>query len=141
MKRLAARWAWWAWFLLGGLSGGPALAQAPSLVAMGSVEKGRALLLQRQETGCVLCHQIAGLPAGGNLGPSLQGLAQRSTPAQARERMADPRRFNPDTLMPAYLSTEGLHNVAAPYRGQTVLSPQAIEDILSYLFSSPQTAP
>lgn len=103
-------------------------------VATASPERGRSLLLQRQDTGCVLCHQIPGLPAGGALGPSLHGLAQRSTLAQAREQVADARRFNPQTIMPAYLSTEGLHNVAASYRGQTILNPQELEDILSYLF-------
>ena len=106
-----------------------------------SPERGRALLLQRQDTGCILCHQIPGLPVGGELGPSLQGLAQRSTPAQARERIADARRFNPQTIMPAYLSTEGLHNVATRYRGQTVLTPSAIDDIVSYLFQPDTTAP
>jgi sulfur-oxidizing protein SoxX len=113
---------------------GQALAQTPGPVLPGSAERGRAMLLQRQDTGCVLCHQIPGLPAGGALGPSLHGLAQRSTPEQARERIADARRFNPQTLMPAYFSTEGLHNVAASYRGQTVLSAQALDDIVSYLF-------
>ena len=74
---------------------------------------------------------------GGALGPSLHGLAQRSTPAQARERIADARRLNPQTIMPAYLSTEGLHNVAQRYRGQTVLTPLALDDIVSYLFAKP----
>jgi sulfur-oxidizing protein SoxX len=112
-----------------GLAGCAAWAQA-------SPERGRALLLQRQDTGCVLCHQIPGLPAGGVLGPTLQGLAERSTPAQARERIADARRFNPQTIMPPYLSTEGLHRVAAAYRGQSVLTPQAVDDIVSYLFEA-----
>ena len=58
-------------------------------VATASPERGRALLLQRQDTGCVLCHQIPGMPAGGTLGPSLHGLAQRSTLEQAREQVAD----------------------------------------------------
>jgi sulfur-oxidizing protein SoxX len=106
-----------------------------------SPERGRALLLQRQDTGCILCHQIPGLPVGGELGPSLHGLAQRSTPAQMRERIADARRFNPQTIMPAYLSTEGLHNVAKPYRGQTVLTPTALDDIVSYLFQPITSAP
>ena len=106
-----------------------------------SPERGRALLLQRQDTGCILCHQIPGLPVGGELGPSLHGLAQRSTPVQARARIADARRFNPQTIMPAYLSTEGLHNVATPYRGQTVLTPEALDDIVSYLFQPGTTAP
>lgn len=106
-----------------------------------SPERGRALLLQRQDTGCILCHQIPGLPVGGELGPSLQGLALRSTPAQMRERIADARRFNPQTIMPAYLSNEGLHNVAKPYRGQTVLTPADLDDIVSYLFQPITTAP
>jgi len=117
-----------------GLAGCAAWAQGQP--SQGSLERGRALLLQRQDTGCVLCHQIPGLPAGGALGPSLHGLAERSTPAQARERIADARRFNPQTIMPPYLSTEGLHKVAAAYRGQTVLTPQAVDDIVSYLFEA-----
>ena len=119
-----------------GLAGCAAWAQDQPSQGPVSSERGRALLLQRQDTGCVLCHQIPGLPAGGALGPSLQGLAQRSTPLQARARIADARRFNPQTIMPPYLSTEGLNNVAAPYRGQTVLTPQALDDIVSYLFQA-----
>ena len=119
-----------------GLAGCAAWAQAQPSQSPASPERGRAWLLQRQDTGCVLCHQIPGLPAGGVLGPSLQGLAERSTPAQARERIADARRFNPNTIMPPYLSTEGLHQVAAAYRGQTVLTPQAVDDIVSYLFEA-----
>ncbi|MFM8770268.1 MAG: hypothetical protein ACKOD9_21775, partial [Rubrivivax sp.] len=36
-----------------------------------SAERGRALLLQRHETGCILCHKVPGLPQGGQLGPPL----------------------------------------------------------------------
>jgi hypothetical protein len=43
--------------------------------------------------------------------------------------------------MPAYLSTEGLHNVAAGLKGQTILTPQALEDILSYLFQPTARTP
>lgn len=115
-----------------GMAGCGVWAQAQPSQA--SPERGRAWLLQRQDSGCVLCHQIPGLPAGGTLGPSLLGLAERSTPAQVRERIADARRFNPQTIMPPYLSTEGQHKVAAAFRGQTVLTPQAVDDIVSYLF-------
>jgi sulfur-oxidizing protein SoxX len=132
-----------AWGLAGCAGIAQAWAQAPLAPegATASVERGRALLLQRQDTGCVLCHQIPGLPAGGALGPSLHGLAERSTLSQARLHMADARRFNPQTIMPAYLSTEGLHNVAAGLKGQTILTPQALEDILSYLFQPTARTP
>lgn len=101
----------------------------------GSVERGRLLLANRSESGCVLCHVVPGLPAGGELGPALTGLAQRSTAEQLRRRIADARVFNPATIMPAYFSTEGLQGVAAAYRGQTVLSAQGLEDIVAYLLS------
>ncbi len=132
-----------AWALVGCTGVAQAWAQAPVAIerAATSVERGRLLLLQRQDTGCVLCHQIPGLPAGGALGPSLQGLAERSTLLQARLYIADARRFNPQTIMPAYLSTEGLNNVAAGLQGQTILTPQALEDILSYLFQPPLQRP
>jgi hypothetical protein len=35
--------------------------------------------------------------------------------------------------MPPYFRTAGLHQVAADYSGQTVLSSQDIEDLVAYL--------
>ena len=120
---------------------GWAVAQTPEAPQAGSPERGKALLLQRQDSGCVLCHQVQGLPVGGALGPSLVGLPERSTKYQARERIADARRFNPQTIMPAYFSTDGLNKVASPHKGQTILTAQAIEDILSYLFLPSNATP
>jgi sulfur-oxidizing protein SoxX len=91
------------------------------------------LLANRTESGCVLCHQVPGLPAGGELGPPLTGLARLGGAQMLRERIADARRFNPQTIMPPYLSTDGLQDVAAAYRGQTVLTPQGLDDIVAYL--------
>ncbi len=101
----------------------------------GDVARGRTLLLQRQETGCILCHVLPGLPQGGALGPSLIGLGQRFTAEQLRLRIADARRTNPDTVMPPYFSTEGLDNVARAQAGKTVLSEQALADIVAYLLA------
>jgi len=117
---------------------GTAAAQSlppPSAAGIGSVERGRLLLANRSESGCVLCHMVPGLPAGGELGPSLVGIGQRSTAEQLRRRIADARLFNPATIMPAYFSTEGLQGVASAYKGQTVLSAQGLDDIVAYLLS------
>jgi len=100
------------------------------------VERGRKLLLNRQETGCVLCHTIPGLKDGGEMGPNLTGLSQRLTADQIRMRIADPRLINPQSFMPAYFSTEGLHNVAKPLIGKTVLTEQGLEDIVAYLLEA-----
>jgi sulfur-oxidizing protein SoxX len=100
------------------------------------VERGRKLVQNRQETGCVLCHTIPGFKDGGEMGPNLAGLSQRMTPDQIRMRIADPRVLNPQTFMPAYFSSKGLHNVAKPLVGKTVLTEQGLEDIVAYLLEA-----
>lgn len=113
-------------------AGGDSMPPTPS-AQNADVERGRKLVQNRQETGCVLCHTIPGFKDGGEMGPNLAGLSQRMTPDQIRMRIADPRVLNPQTFMPAYFSTEGLHNVAKPLIGKTVLSEQSLEDIVAYL--------
>lgn len=98
-----------------------------------NVERGRKLLISRQETSCVLCHRIPGMKEGGEMGPDLSGLSQRMPGDQIRQRIADWRAVNPQTFMPAYFSTQDLHNVAKPLKGKTILTEQGLEDILAYL--------
>jgi L-cysteine S-thiosulfotransferase len=116
----------------------PEPAPAPRLV--GDAQQGRALLLQRFETGCILCHQLPGLPRGGDLGPALEPVKTRWTADALRNRIADARRFNPQTIMPPYRSTEGLVAVAPAYAGRPVLTEQALEDIVAYLMLEPNPA-
>ena len=121
----------------------PALLGALAVMAAppGDAGRGRALLLDRQATGCILCHVVPDLPQGGALGPPLVGLGQRYAADELRLRIADARRYNPDTIMPPYLSTEGLHNVARARSGRTVLSAQALADIVAYLLAGPAARP
>lgn len=122
------------WLAPGVVSGQPALASE-------AAQRGYQLLLQRQDSGCVLCHRIPGLPVGGDIGPSLHGLAARVSAPVVRERIADPRRFNPESLMPAYLSLTGLTNVASAYQGKTILTEQGLDDIVAYLMQSDRMRP
>ena len=114
-----------------GLPQGAALGQTTDL--SDAAQRGQQLLRQRQESGCVLCHRIPGLPVGGDIGPSLHGLAERANAQAVRERVVDPRRFNPMTIMPPYFSLTGLHNVARAYQDKTILSERGLDDILAYL--------
>jgi len=52
---------------------------------------------------------------------------------QIRLRIVDSSRVNPNTIMPAYLRTEGLQRVAPAHRGKTVLTAQQIEDVVAFL--------
>lgn len=111
---------------------------ATKSAASASVERGRKLLLNRQDTGCILCHVVPGFKDGGDMGPNLTGIDQRLSPELLRQRIADPRVFNPQTFMPAYYSTKGLQNVAKHLKGKTILTEQALEDILAYLLNPPK---
>jgi sulfur-oxidizing protein SoxX len=68
------------------------------------------------------------------VGPRLAGVGARLSAGQIRLRLADGgRRANPDTLMPAYLRTEGLTRVAPAWRGRPVLTPEELEDVVAFL--------
>jgi sulfur-oxidizing protein SoxX len=98
-------------------------------------EKGRAIVANRQLGLCLLCHSgpIPEERFQGNLAPDLRGVGARLSPEQIRQRLVDPARFNPDTIMPAYARTEGLSRVAPSLRGRTILTAEQIDDVVAYL--------
>lgn len=100
-------------------------------------ELARAVMTDARKGNCIICHAIP-LPdtpteAFGNVGPSLAGIGSRLTRAQIRERIVDPRLFFPESVMPAYGSTAGLHRVLAAYRGKPILTDQEIDAVAAYL--------
>jgi L-cysteine S-thiosulfotransferase len=99
--------------------------------------RGKAIAASRQTGLCLLCHS-APLPEEkfqGTIGPDLKGVASRNTEGQLRLRIVDPRRFNPDTIMPAYYREDGLTRVAPAFRGKTVLTAEQIEDVVAFLMT------
>lgn len=111
-----------------------ALAVVATSAQAGDVERGRALVADRTQSLCLLCHALtaAGDPNQGNLAPPLSAAA-RLTPAELRERIADMRRFNPATVMPPFRSTEGLRDVAPAWQGRAALTEQQLDDLVAYL--------
>ena len=108
--------------------------------APGDAAKGRSIVANRQVGLCLLCHS-GPLPEErfqGNLAPSLAGAGSRWSEGQLRLRLADSRRLNPDTLMPAYHRTDELTQVAKNLQGKPVLEAQQIEDVLAYLMTLKQ---
>jgi sulfur-oxidizing protein SoxX len=113
--------------------------RAPLTREPGKPERGRQIVMNRSEGACILCHAVPdpGASGGarfmGDIAPSLAGVGARLSPAQLRLRVVDQTRLNPDTPMPAYHRVEGLHQVAAAFRGKPILSAQQIEDVVAYL--------
>ena len=63
----------------------------------------------------------------------LAGAGARWSRGQLRLRIVDAQRLNPDTIMPAYHRTAGLHRVAPALAGTPLLGAQQIEDVVAYL--------
>lgn len=120
------------------LVGGALASDAPPASRTGGAgdpAKGRALVADRQTGLCLLCHS-GPFPEErfqGNLAPSLEGVGARLTEGEIRQRIVDPMRANPETIMPAYFRTEGLARVAPAFRGRTVLTAAQIEDVVAFL--------
>ena len=107
----------------------------PLAATSGNAERGRAIVANRQVGLCLLCHS-GPFPEErfqGNLAPSLAGAGARWTPAQLRLRIADNRRLNPDSLMPAFHRTAGLQRVGGAWQGRPVLDAQQVEDVVAFL--------
>lgn len=112
------------------------LAVTPA-AATGDAARGAAIAASRQQGLCVLCHALPGQPAPfqGDIGPPLAGVGARLSPDELRQRLLAPERFNPETVMPSYGRTDGLLRVPPALRGQPLLSPAQVDDLVAWLAS------
>ena len=104
--------------------------------AKGDPVRGRALVANRQVGLCLLCHS-GPFPEErfqGNLAPDLRNSARLSE-GELRQRIVNPRKANPGSIMPAYFETDGLTRVAPPLRGKPILTAEQIEDVVAYLLT------
>lgn len=114
----------------------PALAPAADAGTLrGDAQRGREIVASRQTGLCLLCHSgpLGDPRLQGNLAPDLGGVGSRLTESQLRERIVDPARANPDSLMPAYARTSGLARVAPARAGMPILDAQQVEDVVAFL--------
>ncbi len=108
---------------------------APLTAFPGEASRGRAIVANRQLGLCLLCH-TGPFPEErfqGNLAPDLSGAGSRWSEGQLRLRLVDATRLNPQSIMPAYLRSEGFNRVGPAFRGQSILTAQQIEDVLAFL--------
>ena len=107
----------------------------PLTATPGDAAAGRGLVNDRQKGLCTLCHS-GPFPQPylqGDLAPSLAGVGARLSAGQLRLRLVAPEAVNSATLMPSYLRVGGSARVAARFRGQPLMQPQQIEDMIAYL--------
>lgn len=104
---------------------------------LGDPRRGKAVAVNSDRGNCIICHKmpIPDIPpeAFGDLGPPLDGVGDRLSVPELRQRIIDARQINPDTIMPPYHSIEELHRVQRRDVGRPILSAQDVEDLIAYL--------
>ena len=118
------------------------VAQSLSGVA-GDAASGREIVGNKSLGNCVACHQVSDLadvPFQGEIGPPLDGAADRWSEAELRGIVANAKMMFEDTMMPAFYKTEGFIRPGNAYTGKAaddtfgpLLSAQQIEDVVAYL--------
>lgn len=103
----------------------------------GNPVRGERIVRDPDKATCLICHAIPieGEPDPGNIGPPLHGVASRYTAGELRLRLVEPKRLNPETVMPSYYEARGLYRVATEYRGRSIYSASEIEDVIAYLLT------
>ncbi len=103
----------------------------------GDPVKGRETAIHRKKGNCLACHTlpVSEQPYHGEVGPELNGVASRLSEGEIRLRIVNPKYSNPDTIMPAFYKTEGLHMVQKKWQGKPMLTAGEVEDIVAYLMT------
>ena len=77
--------------------------------------------------------KLSAHPFHGEIGPSLDGVAERYEEPQLLLQVVNAKEINPDTIMPGFYRTEGLHLVSDKFKGKPILTAQEVEDVVAYL--------
>lgn len=104
----------------------------------GDPDKGRETFLNRKLGNCLGCHAVTELavePFHGEVGPPLDGVADRYEEGEIRLQVVNAKIVNPDTIMPGFYVTDGLHRVAEKFQDKTIISAEQVEDIVAYLMT------
>jgi len=103
----------------------------------GDAATGRKIFSNRKLGNCLACHENSDQKDQlfhGNVGPSVDGAADRWSEAQLRAIVVNSKKvFTEDTVMPGFYSLEvGLHP-RKDLVGKTILTAEQVEDVVAYL--------
>ena len=104
----------------------------------GDPVNGRKVFANRKQGNCLACHQNSEMPEQsfhGEVGPALDGAADRWEAAALRGILVDSKKTFEGTIMPSFYRTENGVRPLKKFEGKTILNAQQVEDVLAYLLT------
>lgn len=111
---------------------------APLTGQAGDAAEGRKVFANRKLGNCLACHvnsDWSEQPFHGEVGPSLDGTADRWSVAELRGIVSNSKKTFEDTIMPAFYRNAGFTRNLKKFEGKTILSAQQVEDVVAYLLT------
>lgn len=110
----------------------------------GNPEEG-AIIMNKGAGNCIACHAVSALsdiPFHGEVGPTLDGAADRWTEAQLRGIVANAKLTFEGSIMPSFYKTSGFVRLGNAYSGKAhegdvapLLTAQQVEDVVAFLMT------
>ncbi|WP_425087360.1 sulfur oxidation c-type cytochrome SoxX [Stappia sp.] len=97
---------------------------------------GRQAVVDRKLGNCLACHTASDLssePFHGEVGPPLDGVADRWDEASLRMIVVNAKMVYDGTIMPAFHRVDGLNLVMDSFADKPILTAQQVEDVVAYL--------
>lgn len=105
--------------------------------AAGDPAAGRKVVSDRKLGNCLACHAISDQSEQlfhGEVGPSLDGVADRWSEAELRGIVVNSKAsLSDETVMPGFYSLDVGKNVRKDLVGKTILTAEEVEDVVAYL--------
>lgn len=114
-----------------------------SLTGVAGNPDSGAQIMNKGAGNCIACHQVSALselPFHGEVGPPLDGAADRWSEAELRGIVSNAKVMFEGSVMPSFYKTEGFIRIGNAYSGKALegeasplLTAQEIEDVVAFL--------
>lgn len=104
----------------------------------GDPANGRTVFINRKLGNCLACHSNAEIPEQlfhGQVGPTLDGVADRYDADALRGLLANSKNTFDGTIMPAFYIDDGYTRNMEKFAGKPILTAQQVEDVLAYILT------